>query len=90
MGKADVIIGIKMIRLKKELSFDYSHYIKKIGKYNYFDCEHESTPLHDPIVIHLNHIICALVINVCCVVFGSIYTFVSYEQQINHCMIIFN
>ena len=45
LGKASVILGIKIPRSKKRLSLNQSHYIEKIlKKYNYFDCKPAYTP----------------------------------------------
>ena len=38
LGEANVILGIKIIKTKKEIYFDQSYYIEKIlKKYNYLD-----------------------------------------------------
>ncbi|GJY13443.1 zinc finger, CCHC-type containing protein [Tanacetum coccineum] len=46
MGKADVILGIRIKHESNEISISQSHYIEKVlKKFNYFDCTPVSTPI---------------------------------------------
>jgi len=48
MGKADVILGIKIIRNNDGIHLSQSHYIEKVlGRFNYKDCSLVATPF-DP------------------------------------------
>ena len=52
LGKADVILGIKIIRNSEGITLSQSHYVEKVLKiFNHFDCGHVRTP-YDP-SIHL-------------------------------------
>ncbi|KAL0558516.1 hypothetical protein IC582_003090 [Cucumis melo] len=45
LGEADVILGIKIIRIENGFFLDQSHYIEKsLKKYNYFDSKPPCTP----------------------------------------------
>ncbi|GJZ38794.1 zinc finger, CCHC-type containing protein [Tanacetum coccineum] len=46
MGKADVILGIRITHESNGIAISQSHYIKKVLKrFNYFDCTPMSTPM---------------------------------------------
>ena len=52
LGKADVILGIKIIRNSERITLSQSHYVEKVlKKFNHFDCDLVRT-LYDP-NIHL-------------------------------------
>nr|GEU68514.1 retrotransposon protein, putative, Ty1-copia subclass [Tanacetum cinerariifolium] len=55
MGKADVILGIKIKRENKEIVITQSHYIEKIlNKFNREDCSPVSTPMDSVEKLKLN------------------------------------
>ncbi|GJW56817.1 hypothetical protein Tco_0103548 [Tanacetum coccineum] len=46
MGKADVILGIRIKHKSNGIAISQSHYIEKVlNKFNYFDCTPVSTPM---------------------------------------------
>ncbi|KAL0409329.1 UNVERIFIED_CONTAM: Retrovirus-related Pol polyprotein from transposon TNT 1-94 [Sesamum radiatum] len=55
MGKADVILGIRITRENKGISISQSHYIEKLlKKFNCFDCTPVSTPMDPSVKLMLN------------------------------------
>ena len=56
LGEADVILVIKIRRIKSRISLDQSHYIEKIlKKYNYFDSKPTCTPYVSSIKLFKNN-----------------------------------
>ena len=55
LGEANVILGIKIIRIENGISLDHSHYIEKIlKKYNYFESKLACTPYDSSVKLFKN------------------------------------
>ncbi|XP_020258311.1 uncharacterized protein LOC109834691 [Asparagus officinalis] len=56
MGVADVILGLKLIRLVKDIAISQSHYVEKvIEKFGYKNCKPVKTPYNPSVTLHKNN-----------------------------------